>query len=227
MIIKAISLLAVLLFTLALSACIESDNDNPQPAAVSDLQEPETSILSGSASNLDIDGIWKAECHNSNHLAFNLGSGFVTATYDFSGGSVSYREIQYTDSTCTGSGNTSVAGVEATFGDEITTPSGVIAQQIDLWSPTGGWLWKGLVARDASGLLLIFSKDGSPRPVDVDSALVLSKDSSSSDGNEEGAEITAKSIGLEGKWIGDCNEIRSSELILGGQRTSFEFNRIA
>lgn len=115
----------------------------------------------------NIEGEWETKCSNRGIF-----------TFDVSGDNFSLTSTKYSDSACKQSKEVSgpLPGTIA-FGDELTTPSGKTAHEMDLQFEQGT-VWKNLVARQGDTLMMSFGLDESGRPIarpdDFDKALEFS-----------------------------------------------------
>jgi hypothetical protein len=212
---QIVNLLVVMLFATTLISCLESDSDNPEQVDVADLPIAETPVLSESTSSFDIENRkWQSRCMPT--LPGALRPGFMIAEYRFSGEVFTSPLHEYYDSFCAQTSTSGGAGIEGSlsYGRQFTTPSGFTAQEIDMQYESEVQPTKGLIARDGKQLRLALSEKGSPRPADVDDAMIL-------------YEITPAgpnaSVNVEGRWKRECTQRKTSVEGLGFYMHVFQF----
>lgn len=192
----------ILLLVVSLLLACSSDSDNPSPIDPAPQPGPEPEpepIVEGDRGNKEVsealrDGsTWKTGC-----LPTKNGSGTQSWSFTLTDFSVIFDF--YTDSSCTNKDNeksTDFSGTYEVGSDEITSPEGYKAYELDIIFPSEGTL-KSLVAlSEDKGKILIPAAD-TTRPSDFSKALEYK-------GDNEGGEGT--STGLEGRWGTSCKEL--------------------
>jgi len=194
---------SVLLFVLTLLLGCSSDSDdplppNPEPKPTT-KPEPEP-IVGGSRGNREVSealqkgNVWKTEC-----IPQKKGGGILIWSFTLT--DFSLKADIYSDSTCTNiDSENSPEGVSGTYevgSDEITSPEGYQAWEIDFTAPDGSVTEQSLVAlSDDISKMLMPIPETTTRPSDFSDAVEYT-----SGGNENG-EGTPKN--LEGRWGTDC-----------------------
>ena len=121
---------------------------------------------SGTSRHVDIDGTWKMDCTYFEDDEFG-----VILLFKISGKRFSFRTNFYSDNSCTQLQASPIDEGKVTYGEEIITPSGLTAHEIDLQFTKDDGIytgtWKSLVAREGSSLRLDSDTGGSNRPDDL------------------------------------------------------------
>jgi len=148
----------------------------------------------------EFEGVWKTTCkYNQDRKTGD------TMSLQFSGDRFTLKGYEYSDNACTQLKNETNTSGKTVFGDTVTTPSGLTAQEVDFLTE-GKPDMKNLVARQGDTLYLSIGYGPTPRPTEVVDGIELTYDSAASaetsteSDSSSGVESSQAPEGLENVW---------------------------